>query len=340
MKAGKSRRNLKLAELEIRDRGPSTILLTVMGEAWTQLGDSRQADECFRRALTLARRGSTEMLEAYYGLLSSYDSQPDAADQQVQACIEAIEIFPLDAQLLCAMGCYMQRSGRLDLAARAYRSAVQHGQLNIETWHVAAIRDVAAACLSLSLELLGEEAEAVASTRGIVGRRPRRSLRLQRRLLDSLRGQHDRRKEATLDQVARLPADTPHRDALRSAVRGACLAAQKNWTAARAYLQTAYDAGCRDVLCLRWLSVALLSLDEVAAAEPILRLWQIAAPGTIEVQKYLEAIAADRQQRPVEKIAANNSTASQPANRHFRIDAPAINSTPNLFPAVEPNRVK
>ncbi len=327
IKAAKGRRDLKLAELEIRDRGVAPAPLIVMGESWTNLGDPRQGADHFRKALAVSQRGSTEMLEAYYGLLTSFDHRPEARDEQVQACLEAIDIFPLDAQLLCAMGCYMQRAGRLDLASRAYRSAVQHGQLNLETWHVAAIRDVATACLSLTLELLGDDEGAIESLQeslaGDAG-----SIRLRRRLID-LYIKHDRRKEA-LAQVAELPADTPTPGgAARTAVRGACLAAQKNWTAARAYLQTAYDAGCRDLLCLRWLSVTLLSIDEVAAAEPILRQWIAVAPGTVEAQKYLEAIAAGRQQAGAANVGAA-SIGAEPAKRLLRIDSPAIPSPLSL----------
>ena len=149
-------------------------------------------------------------------------------------------------------------------------------------------------CLSLSLELLGEDDEArEVVEQSLAGQND--PVRLRRRLID-LYVKHDRRKEA-LDQVSLLPAETPHRDALRSAVRGACLAAQKNWVAARAYLQTAYDSGCRDALCLRWLSVALVSTGDLAAAEPILRQWQAAQPGIAEPKRYLDMIAAG--QNPV-----------------------------------------
>ena len=51
-------------------------------------------------------------------------------------------------------------AGRMDLACRAYRAAVRHGQINLETWHVSALGEVAVTCLSLTLELLGEDAEA------------------------------------------------------------------------------------------------------------------------------------------------------------------------------------
>ncbi len=316
-KARKARRDWKLAELELRDRGESAAPLVAMGESLANLGDSRQAADCFRRAISVARPASTEMLEAYYGLLTTYDGMTESHAQQVKVCVQALEIFPLDAQLLCAIGSYMQRAGRLDLASRSYRTAVRHGQLNLETWHVAAIRDVATLCLSLSLELLGEDDEArEVVEQAVVGQA--NPVRLRRRLID-MYVKHDRRKEA-LDQVSLLPAETPHRDALRSAVRGACLASQKNWVAARAYLQTAYDGGCRDVLCLRWLSVALASSGELAAAEPILRQWEAAAPGVAEPKRYLEMIINGQQPTQTMPVA---SVEGEVAGRILRLDPPA-----------------
>ena len=78
-----------------------------------------------------------------------------------------------------------------------------------------------------------------------------------------------------------LSSDTPHRDLLRGVIRGACLAAQKNWVAARPYLQTAYDTGCRDLLCLRWLGVTLFASNDFPAAEPVLRQWLAARRATL-----------------------------------------------------------
>jgi tetratricopeptide (TPR) repeat protein len=332
VKAHRARRDLKLAELELADAkragsAPGPLPNLARGEAWYHLGDLSQAEECFRSAIALAPRGSTEMLEAYYGLLTLGEGHPSERDQQVKTCLEALEIFPFDGQLLCAMGGYMQSAGRLDLACRAYKAAVRHGQINLETWHVSAIGEVAVTCLSLALELLNEDNEARALLEEALAA-DGTSARLRRRLID-LHVKHDRRQEA-LDQAALLPSDTPHRDAMRSAIRGACLAAQKNWVAARAYLQTAYDAGCRDLLCLRWLGVTLFASNDLPAAEPVLRQWLAMAPGNVEVQKYLEATVA--RTRPTASHPANGSSAAAPAERRLRIDLPSGALQLNLLP--------
>jgi hypothetical protein len=100
---------------------------------------------------------------------------------------------------------------------------------------------------------------------------------------------HDRRQDA-LAEADRLASDSSQREALRTAVRGACLAAKQNWSSALAYLQTAYEADCRDPLCLRWLSMTLVSAGDTTAAAPVIDQWLRLEPRSIEAQKYREAV--------------------------------------------------
>lgn len=72
-KQRQAERNLRLADLEIRESTPHTHLLSCMGEALQVLGNRQRASECFRHALQLASPGSLDALEAYYGLLTSMD---------------------------------------------------------------------------------------------------------------------------------------------------------------------------------------------------------------------------------------------------------------------------
>jgi tetratricopeptide (TPR) repeat protein len=328
IKAKKARRDLKLAELEIRDHGPLASPLIAMGEAWSVLGETNQAIDCFEQAVALAVRGSTEMLDAYYGVLAALDSRPNDGDLQIQTCADALAIFPFDAQLLCAIGSYMQNRGRTDLAARAYQAAVTHGQINLETWHLTSLREVAVTCLSLALELLGQDDESLCVLEGALasgGDSPR----VRRRLID-LHVKHDRRKEA-LEQIARLSLAPAQTDSLRTAVRGACLAAKKDWTSARTYLQTAYDAGCRDVLCLRWLVISLVACEDYEAAAPILTQWQAAAPASDEVHRYLSAIQSRQPDGDAAMASTDGDLAAVDPSRLLRFDHPSMPSL-GLFP--------
>jgi tetratricopeptide (TPR) repeat protein len=246
--------------------------------------------------LQTSDRGSASQREAYYGLLTTLDANTDQRQQQIAVCLEAIERFPLDAQLLCAMGGYLQAEGRIDMAARAYQTAFEYGQIDPEIWHVPDISEIAAACLSLAQQLLNNEDGARQAIEQALERYPS-ATRLRRHLID-LHVKHDRRKEA-LAEFDLLPAETPHREALRSAVRGACLASRQNWTPALAYLQTAYRAGCRDVLCLRWLTVALMGTNDNAAALDVLTAWQSIDPRNSELQHYLQAIQGNASASPL-----------------------------------------
>ncbi len=353
IKNHKARRDLKLAELQIRDRGPAASPLIAMGEAWSNLGESRQAIDCFRRALQYTSRGTTEMLEIYYGLLAAHDGfdvrpgevvgaasptqpamqagrsgQTNHRDIQIQTCLEGLDIFPYDAQLLCAMANYLQNLGRVDLASRSYQAAMEHGHVNLETWHLVAIREVAVTCLSLALEQLGQDDEARRVLTEVLSIESG-SARMRRRLIE-LCIKHDLRREA-LDHVALLSLDPADVEALRTAVRGACLAAKNDWPSARAYLQTAYDAGCRDLICLRWLAVALVSSGEYQAAEPILQEWLAAAPTNVEAQKYAEAISA----RVGSRAASAAFSPTSDPSRQYRVDAA---SPPNLNLYPQPTR--
>jgi tetratricopeptide (TPR) repeat protein len=326
-KMARARRNLELIDLDLAERGPRACLLVARGEALSGLGDQRAAVAAFRQAIALAPPTSTVLREAYYGLINSHVYAADRP-AQISACVEALEKFPLDAQLLCAMGGYMQAAGQLDLSAQAYRTAVDFGQLDPETWHVPDTHEIAAVCLSLTYQVRGDDEEGRRVLEHMLARRPE-AHRVRRQLID-LDVRYDRRKEA-LAEFDRLPLDTPHREALRGSIRGACLAAKRNWTPALGYLQPAYAAGCRDVLCLRWLSVALLATEQPEAARPVLAEWLAIEPRGGEAQKYIEAIglppAIAVQAAPViQSLPAAGlipeSSATQSDPRRFRVDGP------------------
>jgi tetratricopeptide (TPR) repeat protein len=283
VKRAKGRRNLQLAALQLQESGETSDLLVVVGEAYSALGDQSKATEVFRRAIALCSEPSSAMREAYYGLLTSLDTVPDHREEQVGTCLAALQNFPTDAQLLCVMGGYMQTQNRLEMAARAYESAYRVGQVDPWTWHVTGIDEIAASCLSLIYQLQSRDDEARQFLETALVQLPHVA-RLRRQLID-LHIKHDRRQHA-FAELDQLPDLGSHREVLRSAVRGACLAAKQNWPAALGYLRTAYAAGCRDLLCLRWLSVTLISLGDLRSARPVVTAWVFAEPGSPEALQY------------------------------------------------------
>jgi tetratricopeptide (TPR) repeat protein len=282
-------RNRHLAETEIQESQKEARLLNCLGDACQTLDENGAAASHFREALAIAERGSIDMLEAYYGLLTSLDGGQSNHEEQISLCVEALDVYPLDAQLLCAMGGYLQTVGRVDLARKTYQTAYDYGKINPEVWHVGEVREIAAICYSLVLQIendlpLAQRVleEALAENEDCV--------RLRRHLMEL----HVKQGSADLAlvQVDRLPADMPHREALRSAVRGAGFASQRNWIAAKAYLLAGYSAGCRDPFCLRWLTVTLLAAGETDAARTYLKEWLAIEPTNAEAAKYQQAISA------------------------------------------------
>jgi len=339
-----AQRNLELVEREAEESLASARLLLAAGDALSDLGEAEPAREAFRRAIELAERGSTGMLEGYYGLLTTYDGEPAKRDEQIEVCLEALEVFPFDGQLLMAAGTYLREKDRANQAVRALRTAVDLGQVNLEAWHLADLPDAAASCLALVLQAQGEDAEARRVLEDALARGPG-SVRIRRQLVD-LHVTRGRCEEALGAAEGLATGDDLRR--LAEAVRGACRAAAGDWTAALAHLQGAYVAGCREPLCLRWLAVTLLSNGAVEAAAPVLAEWHQADPLNPEVQTYLEVVREHRGAGAGAATAAAETVdqaAEQPAHEppvgagveaQYRLDAGTGSKEPTspFFPSV------
>lgn len=294
----RAERNLRLADLEQLGMGPSARIELVRAEALSQLEQSEPASAAYRRAVGLAARGSTEALDAYYGWLTIYDQWPERRNEQLAIAAAALEQFPLDAQLLCATGNYLQAQGRYDLAARSYQAASEHGRVNIETWHLENIAEVTTNCWAVTLEHLGQRDRALEIVQGQVAQ-PDASRRIIRQLLDMhiVRGQ----RAAALELLPRLTIAVQDRDALRSAIRGACLAAKQQWPQAISYLQMAWNAGCRDIVCLRWYCTTLFALDSAEQLHAVLMEWDQLGVHLAELQKFASVCLSAIKTPPLEQ---------------------------------------
>ena len=308
-----ARRNLRICERILTETTTDPSLWLARGEALADLGECEQAEDAFRQACKFAAEESAELLEAYYGALRAMDRDPALKEAQLNLCVDALKQFPVDVQLLCTMGNYLHRQQRIDLATRAYQTAVRHGKIHPVSWHLAEIAEFATVCLSISLELEDRSDEAREMLEEALIEQPA-SFQIRHQLID-LHVRHGRRKEA-IEQVGRLPGDWPHRDALANAVRGACLAGTQNWANAEAYLQTAFDAGCRDILCLRWLLLTHAALEQFDAAQEILELWRTRDPKNPEVQKLTASLLTRKFSQTAQAVVASPGTAMPP---HFPV---------------------
>ncbi|MBN2293841.1 MAG: glycosyltransferase [Pirellulales bacterium] len=263
----------------------SSCMLIAKGEALSNLDRHEEARAVFRQAIEIAKNGSADMLSAYYGLLTTHEADPPKI--QMDVCMEALEVFPLDSQLLCALGNYLQAQNRFELAARAFASAVEHGQINIQVWHLAEIIEIANVCWSITLQLLGDTDKATSVLEEALARHTT-SERLRRRLIELYVKIGE--GEQAIPLVDDLPMDEDAKAAMKSAVCGAAQAASGDWLAALGNLQSAYLAGCLEPLCLRGLAVTLMSNGQVDEADPVLRQWQEVEPENPEPVLYLDAI--------------------------------------------------
>lgn len=325
VKRGRAVRDLKLIELELQESGPNSTLLIAMADACAALGEHDKAGVYYRQAISIAERGSTDMLSAYYGLLTALPDPTAIENRQLETCIAALEVFPYDAQLLCAMGSYLQAQGQPSLAQRSYRAAHQFGQVNPETWHVANIGEVAAICLSLNLQLLGDDEGALAVLLEAKARFAR-SAKLARRRIE-LYVKRGAVSEA-IAELELLPIDRAARDLMRSVVRGAVLANQKNWTPALAYLEIAFTAGCRDPLCLRWYTTSLFATASYGATQQVLDEWARVEPHCGELAQFRAALGEVAR---VDMPAVGKRAPSAIPAPHLRLPAQGVGSPSGQF---------
>jgi len=308
-KAARAQRNLDLITLEAADRQdyPPRLLLA-LGDAYGDLDNSEGARNAFLQVIGRTAKGSTEMLEAYYGLLTAMNSESQR-HLQISTCLEALEIFPADAQLLMAMGNYLRASGRFDMAARSFEAAVERGRIDLETWHLCELGEMASICLSLTQHAMGNMEQALETLRKAASAYPN-SNRVKRYWIELL-ATHGKFDEA-LQIVDRLTVSNELRQAIRDAVEGACHVTRKEWTQALTRLQSSYVGGFREPFNLRWLALILLQHGHHAAAEPVLREWLQLDPHNPEVWAHLGLA------RPQQSSSPPGIDSS--AQRHVRVD--------------------
>lgn len=287
-----ARQGLYLCEREVQQLGPCARTLNFCAECWEALGEISEAQAAYRQAAGLAEKGSTEQLRAYHGLIGLAEGDPQ---QQLELCRRASEQFPVDMPILCVMAMALQHLGEAELALRCYATAYRYGLINPELWHTDQLRDYAARCYALMLRLAKRSDEAMnvleeAYNDGL------QSPALARQLLELYVNQGQ--LESSLALFDTMTIDKAQRAPLRSAVRGAALAAQKNWIAARAQLEAAYRADCRDTLCFRGLATCYLALGMNREAEDVALHWISVEPDSAEAKLFVQAAQKPNQAIP------------------------------------------
>ena len=282
-------RNLTLAELAIEEAdSPEPRFLLAKAEALAALERIDESVRTFHDALEACQPGTPEMLEAHYGIVTLYRTDPSGLQGQVNAAAAALAAFPCDAQLLCAMGTLMQQQGRLDLAARAFEAVLAHGVVEARTWHSTEVFDVAAICLSVCRQKEGDAEGARQVLEETLNARPEAN-RVRRRLIEIAIAAEDEDKAIGLLEEMVCTAD--ERETLEAVVRGACKAVAGEYVAALEVLQPVYVNGCVDPWCFRWLAVTLIGGGKPDVAAKVVAGWRQVDPISAEAKSYEAQIA-------------------------------------------------
>lgn len=304
--AARADERIKLARSEIADSGVSAHLLCAIGDAHALCGEAALAERAYREALVAAEPASLARLEAYHGLS---ETAPDA-ERRLRAAIVALDEFPCDAQTLIQLGRTLDAEGETNLATEAFCLALEHGKVHPEVGRMHDLAEIAAERAAQGLEKLDRPSEAVELLQRALEQLPE-SRRLRRRLTAALMEREEWEQAAgTISGLARSPEE---RRLYEQVVRGAAECRAGRWISAIAYLETAFEAGCRDSLCAVWLQRAL------------------AGAGCRERAEAIRATTAGR--RTPESAAIVNLKDSQPGSVR-RVDRPHAVAAPLSAPAL------
>lgn len=286
-KAQRALRNLRIAHQEnAGSLQPEVRLLLAMADCLVDLGDLPHAHALYRQAVYQAQPGSAAQLEAYYGVLTTSDTRGEAGQTLLAYAIQALEQFPLDAQLLCLLGQLLAVQGQWGLAARTFEQAFRSGTVRKEVWHLTDWQALAGWKWSQALDGQNAPESALAALEQVAQQTGAAWIR--HRLVEKYI-QLGRLQQA-IEELSVLDAQTEGNGQqgrlLSKVVQGAYLATQKQYQAAIPLLEEAFQTGCRHPVCLHWLVAAKLNTGQAPSAEAVFREWQRVDPAHPELPRY------------------------------------------------------
>jgi tetratricopeptide (TPR) repeat protein len=279
-------RNLQVLEqLEKQGKSITNEMLLVRAESQSTLGDYIHARRDYFQLIEETNRTDIR-LSSYYGLWETLTFLPVPEQEMTKILLAGLDSFPVDMQLLTFMGSHLQRQGKLDLATRTFETAIRYGQTTLDIWHRLRIREMAVTSLALIHRLCGKGYEAVQVLESNLELITDRT-EFNRHLLDLYIAEL---QESKGHEFASTIWGGNDLDQIREVITGACQGSAGNWVKAVLPLELAYLNGCRDLLCLRWYSLALLSLTRFNEAKVVLEEWNQREPENKEAQAFLSAV--------------------------------------------------
>lgn len=278
-------RNLRILEnLQSQGMAVEDELLIFQAEVRCDLGDWAAARNDYLRLVSETSKSNLR-LEGYYALCDTTMFTSIQPAETTQILLQSLDQFPVDMQLLTLMGKHMQGQGHWDIAARTFDTALRYGQISLDVWHRRHIREMAAVGLSLIHRLQDNQAKAIQVLESNLDQ-IEDATECVRYLFDLYIAEF---QEFKAHDAAAKVFEGEELDLMQDVLSGACRASAGAYEAAILPLEAAYADGCRDLLCLRWYALSLISLERFDDAIPIIEEWTASAPESKEAKAYLAA---------------------------------------------------
>ncbi|HUP79812.1 MAG TPA: tetratricopeptide repeat protein, partial [Pirellula sp.] len=119
--AKKYDRDLRLLQLELHEHPNHPFVLFNLGMTYSDMEEHAVAQQWLERCLAVSDPGESQVRKAYSLLVNSLKSQGQLTEAH-EVCLHALDVFPLDVELLFRRGMLEHDLGNYEAAISAYRS--------------------------------------------------------------------------------------------------------------------------------------------------------------------------------------------------------------------------
>lgn len=123
-KHGKYERDLRILELDLKERPDHPFVLFNFGMTYSDMGRHDDAIRYLRRCVEVSAENESHLRKAYALLVSSL-AEAGAKDEARSLCVSATKLFPDDPELRFRQGILAHDIGNLELAADCYHAAMR-----------------------------------------------------------------------------------------------------------------------------------------------------------------------------------------------------------------------
>ena len=121
----KYERDLRILQLELRDRPDHPFVLFNLGMTYNDMGEHEEGVTYLRRSLDVSASDESHVRKAYALLVASLE-QLGQQEQAYEVCQRGRQLYPDDPELLFRQGLLAHARGRLEAAEQSYRAVLQN----------------------------------------------------------------------------------------------------------------------------------------------------------------------------------------------------------------------